>query len=169
MDQRLPRILAILVGVAAVAVVLALVLGGGDDDSDDEAAATDHPVKAVAKTQVISPTGLVMRVVGEVKGEPMGTMSVLITRHIPQAPKPGGEPIPLDLDMVWSQPGGSFDAKLTGTVQITRTGQELVNGHAPVSHGVGRYEGVTGAFDLKGRNDPGAIASAFAVTGDLKY
>ena len=51
MDQRLPRILAILVGVAAVAVVLALVLGGGDDDSDDEAAATDHPVKAVAKTR----------------------------------------------------------------------------------------------------------------------
>jgi len=169
MDQRLPRILGVLVGLAAIGVVLALVLGGGDDSDDDDAAAQNHPVNAVARTQVISPTGLVMRVVGEVKGQPIGTMSVLITRHIPQAPTPGGEPIPLDLDMLWSQPGGSFESKLTGTVQITRTGRELVNGHAPVSHGTDRFEGITGAFDLKGRNAPDAVASQFAVTGDLEY
>ena len=168
MDQRLPRILGALVALAAVGVVLALVLGG-DDSDDDDAAAQEHTLNARARTQVISPTGLKMRVVGEVVGEPTGDLAVLITRQIPQAPRPGGEPIPLDLAMVLSQPGGSFQAHVVGTVQITRTGQELVNGKADVSDGTDRYEGITGSFDLKGDNDPGAIASQFTLKGNLEY
>ena len=117
---------------------------------------------------MISPTGLKMRVVGEVVGEPAGDMAVLITRRIPQAPRPGGEPIPLDLAMVLSQPGGSFEAHVVGTVQITRTGQELVNGKADVSNGTDEYEGITGSFELKGNNDPGAIASSFSPEGQSR-
>jgi hypothetical protein len=168
MDPRLPRILGALVAVAAVGVVLALVLGGSDDD-DDDAAAQKHTLDAQALTQVISPTGLKMRVVGEVTGEPAGDLAVLITRRIPQAPRPGGEPVPLDLAMVLSQPGGSFEAHVTGTVQVTPKGQELVNGSADVSQGTDRYEGITGSFDLKGNNAPGAVASRFALKGNLEY
>ena len=167
MDQRLPRILGALVALAAVGVVLALVLGGGDDDEDT--AAQNHPLTGRARTQVLSPTGLTMRVAGEVIGDPIGDTAVLITRRIPQAPRPGGEPIPLDLAMLFSQPGGSFEAQFTGTIQITPRGQEIVNGSADVSHGTERYEGIKGSFDLNGRNAPDAVASKFTLKGNLEY
>jgi hypothetical protein len=169
MDPRLPRILGALVALAAIGVVLALVLGGGDDDDDDAAQAQKRPMNVTALTRVLTPPGLEMRVAGEMEGEPIGKGAALITRRIPQAPRPGGEPVPLDLAIAFSQPGGSFDAKFTGTVQVTRNGTELVNGSADVSNGTDRYEGITGSFDLRGRNGPDDVASRFAMKGTLEY
>jgi hypothetical protein len=168
MDPRLPRILGALVALAAVGVVLALVLGGGDDD-DDDTQAQKRTMDATALTHVLTPTALEMRAAGEMEGEPIGKGAALITRRIPQAPRPGGEPVPLDLAIVFSQPGGAFEAKFTGTVQVTRRGTELVSGNADVSNGTDRYEGITGSFKLNGRNPPEAIASEFTMKGTLEY
>ena len=168
MDQKLPRILGAFVAIAAVAVVLALVLGG-DDDSDDDAQAEKRAFNASAVTQVLVPPALEMRIAGEMKGDPIGTGAALITRRIPQAPRPGGEPIPLDLAIQMSQPGGSFEANFTGTVQVTRRGVEIVKGNADVSNGTDRYEGITGSFELTGRNPPETVASKFAMKGTLEY
>jgi hypothetical protein len=88
---------------------------------------------------------------------------------VPRVPQPGGPAVPLDLRLHFSQPAGSFDAHLTGTVRVGRDGTEFVRGTARASKGTADYEGMKGSFTLKGDNPPESPSSVFEINGTLEY
>jgi pSer/pThr/pTyr-binding forkhead associated (FHA) protein len=160
----LPILIGLLV-VAAIAVVLVLVLGG-----DDDASAEAHPLNGRVKTAVLSVPGALTTVGGIEDSKATGRMSVLVIRHVKQQPIPGGSPVPLQLDVTFSGPRGSFFGEVHGTVQLGPKGEEIVRGKAAkITKGTGDFEDISGNFVIAGNNAPGTSISRFSLKGDTDF
>lgn len=121
-----------------------------------------------AKTAVLTQAGPVVTLVGVVQARPIGQMTVIIQRQVLARPFPGGPPVGLILNISFSTSNGAFKADVIGTVQITKTGGEIVRGAGTAFDGSGRYEDVQGSFTIAGDNGRGTI-SRFRLNGTLEY
>jgi pSer/pThr/pTyr-binding forkhead associated (FHA) protein len=159
----IPILIGVLV-VAAVAVVLFLVLGG-----DDDASAEAHPLNGDVRTAVLSTPGALTTVGGIEDSKATGRMSVLVIRHVKDQPTPGGGPVPLQLDVTFSSPKGSFFGLVHGTVRISAKGEEIVRGKAKFSKGTGDFEDISGDFSIAGDNQPNTTISRFKLQGSADF
>jgi hypothetical protein len=155
-------------GVLAAAIAFAIValVASGDDDEDE---ATKRAFRATASSALVTEPGLKLTAAGFVQGAPVGKLAALIDRTVPEPNVPGGPAVPLDLRLAFSQPGGSINARFSGTVKLTRKGVEIVRGRARVSSGTGKYEGIKGSFTLRGDNPAKEGVSRFRLNGTLEY
>lgn len=158
-------VLGALAAVAAI-VIAVLALTGGDDSADET---KKRAFTGRGLTAVISPTALNMTIAGQVRAKPVGRMALVIRRSVSKFPEPGGPAVPLNLKISLSQPGGSFENQMSGTVRLARNGTEIVRGRARVVKGTGEYDGIKGSFTLKGDNAPKSVPSLFDIAGRLEY
>lgn len=163
-SRRRPPLPALL-----AAVVLAVLAGGlvywltrGDSTES-------HTLRATTIAAVASTPAPRMTILGLVRGRPVGEMSAIIIRDVDGLNTPGGPPVNLRLNILFSQPDGSFRAQVVGTVRVTRNGTEVVRGEAEVSDGTGIYDGISGEFTLAGDNPPRTPTSRFTLQGTLEY
>ena len=155
------RLLAALLLLAIVAGV-AYLLSGRDS-------AETHRFEGSATAAIASQPAPRMTILALVRGEPIGEMSAIITRDVDAFNEPGGPPANLRLNILFSQPDGSFRGVVEGTVRVTEQGAEIVRGKADVTEGTGKYEGISGTFTLSGNNPPRTLTSRFTLRGTLEF
>jgi hypothetical protein len=134
---------------------------------------SDEPSKRTFDAQIEAlPLGEPSSVVvsGVLRGEPLGRVAVIIQRFLPLAPQRGGFPVPIDGVMLVFSPDGFLSLNVSGTLQLTRTGAEIVDARGTAANGAGDFEGVKGTFTLTGgRQDPRSASGRFEVFGTLEY
>jgi hypothetical protein len=156
------RLLATLLLLAAIVAGAAWLL------TRDDGAET-HRFQGSATAAIASQPAPRMTILALVRGEPIGEMSAIITRDVDAFNEPGGPPAHLRLNILFSQPDGSFRGVVEGTVRVTEQGTEIVRGKADVTEGTGKYEGISGTFTLAGNNPPRTLTSRFTLRGTLEF
>ena len=107
---------------------------------------------------------------GVLQGEPLGRVAVIIQRLLPIPPQRGGIPVPIDGVMLVFSPDGFLSLNMSGTLQLTPEGAEIVDARGTATNGAGDFEGVKGSFTLTGgRANPRSVSGRFEVFGTLEY
>ena len=153
----------VVVLLLTLATVLAAVLLRDDDDV--ESRTFNAHIEALP---LGDPSSVVVS--GVLVGEPLGRVAVIIQRLLPLPPSPGGFPVPLDGVMLVFSRDGFLSLNLSGTLQLTAAGAEIVDARGTATNGAGDFEGVKGTFTFTGgRSDPRAMSGEFDVFGTLEY
>jgi pSer/pThr/pTyr-binding forkhead associated (FHA) protein len=160
---RLWIAIAALVAVAAIAAVAILLFAGESEETEA------HTLNANVTTLPLGdPTSF--QVAGEIRGEPLGRVAVIVQRRFEQPPEPGGGPSPMRGFMVVTGPDGNMSLDFRGTVRLSRGGGETLRARGIAANGTGEFEGLTGTFRMSGgRPDAEAQTARYRVTGELDY
>ena len=146
-----------LIAVAAVAAAAVLLFAG--DSEETEA----HTLNAtVTSLPLGDPTSF--QVSGEIRGEPLGRVAVVIQRRFPAPPEPGGDPAPVRGFMLVTGPDGNLSLNFSGTLKLSRSGSESLNARGIAANGTGDYLDVKGDIKVSGgRSDGEALTARYRV------
>ena len=161
-----PRLLiaiGVLAAVAAIAVAAVLLLGGDSDETEA------HDLNAQVTTLPLGdPTSF--QVSGEIRGEPMGRVAVVIQRRFAQPPERGGGAVPVRGFLLVTGSDGNLSLNFQGRLRLSRSGGETLRARGTASNGTGDFLGVTGTFRMRGGRENGDSETArYRVTGELEY
>jgi hypothetical protein len=164
--RRSPRLLiaiGVLAAVAAIAVAAVLLLGGESEETET------HELRAGVTTLPLGdPTSF--QVSGEIRGEPLGRVSVVIQRRFAEQPEPGGGAVPVRGFMLITGPDGNLSLNFRGTLRLSRSGAESLQARGSATNGTADFLDVKGAFRMSGgRSEPQSQTARYRVTGELEY
>jgi hypothetical protein len=153
-------VLALLLTLATVLAVVLL-----RDDDDVESRTFDAHIEALP---LGDPSSVIVS--GVLVGEPLGRVAVIIQRFLPLPPSPGGFPVPMDGVVLVFSRDGFLSLNISGTLQLTAAGAEVVDARGTATNGAGDFEGVKGTFTFTGgRSNARAMSGEFDVFGTLEY
>src|SRR5262245_751886 len=160
-----PRIIvAIVVAVVAIAAGLGVLLLAGDPDATET-----HTLRGTIVTIPLAPPSSFM-VSGPFNGDPFGKVAAVVQRRIGGQPEPGGQPAPLAGFILLTTPDGNVALHMKGSIQVTKSGGEVVQVAGPVSNGTQTYEGIKGTFKMSGgRPDANTPTARYKVSGKVEY
>jgi hypothetical protein len=165
-SRRSPRLLiaiGVLAAVAVIAVAAVLLLGGESEETET------HELRAGVTTLPLGdPTSF--QVSGEIRGEPLGRVSVVIQRRFAEPPQPGGGAVPVRGFMLITGPDGNLSLNFRGTLRLSRSGAESLQARGSATNGTADFLDVKGAFRMSGgRSDARSQTARYRVTGELEY
>jgi hypothetical protein len=164
--RRSPRLLiglGVLAAVAAIAVAAVLLLGGESEETET------HELRTGVTTLPLGDPAS-FQVSGEIRGEPLGRVAVIVQRRFVQPPEPGGDAVPVRGFMLVTGPDGNMSLNFDGTLKLSSSGGETLRARGTATNGTADYEGVKGTFQMTGgRSSSESQTARYRVTGELEY
>jgi hypothetical protein len=158
-------LVALLVGIVAVAGAVAVVVALGGSSDDTKARDFNAKIQTLALSDQTS-----FQVSGIISGEPLERSAVVIQRRMPITPKRGGKPVPVRGFILVTAQAGVMSLNFKGTIRVTRLGGEQINARGTASNGNQEFEDVKGTFRMTGgRATSVGPFGNYRLKGELRY
>ncbi|MCA1657578.1 MAG: hypothetical protein LC713_07730, partial [Actinobacteria bacterium] len=152
------------VAVIVLVVVLVIVLSGGKSSST-----AGHRLTATVSAVPLSVT-TGQPTSGVMAGRPLGEVAVVIQRQLFGSPTPGGRAVPINGRMFVTAPAGDINFAFHGTLQVSASGAETLQGTGTAANGTEKYLGLAGTFKLSGgRSSANSKTATYTLNGNLDY